>query len=204
MDLFNTDAFQNLLPFDGKVIHHGLILNTKDCQTFLELFLNANFWKNDEFLMFGKHIKTQRKVAWFGDENYEYTYSGATKKAFNWTPELLQLKELVEKTTGAKFNSCLLNLYHNGNEGLSWHTDNEKELGKNPTIASLTFGATRKFCFKHVKSKHKIDVLLQPGSLLTMQENTQENWLHSIPKSKKIDKPRINLTFRYFTPKHSK
>jgi len=199
MDLFNSDQLQNLLPFDGEVINHGLVLNTIDCQKYLKLFLKSDFWRNDEFLMYGKQIKTDRKVAWFGDFNYEYSYSGATKKALNWTSELLILKELVEEKTGKIFNSCLLNLYHNGNEGLSWHADDEKELGKNPTIASLTFGSTRKFSLKHIENKQKVDILLEAGSLFVMQGETQENWVHSIPKSKKTHKPRVNLTFRYFS-----
>lgn len=198
MDLFNTNELQNLLPFDGEVIHYGLVLNTKECKKYLDLFLNADFWRNDEFLMYGKHIKTERKVAWFGDANYKYTYSGTTKKALNWTSELLHLKKLVEEKTGQKFNSCLLNLYHNGSEGLSWHSDNEKELGKNPAIASLTLGSTRKFSLKHIEKKQKVDLFLEAGSLLVMQGKTQDYWVHSIPKSKNNYKPRINLTFRCF------
>ncbi|SDX67479.1 Alkylated DNA repair dioxygenase AlkB [Lutibacter oricola] len=197
MDLFNTDIFQNRLPFDGEVINYGLVLNTKQCQQYLEYFLNANFWKQDELIMFGKHITTSRKIAWFGDANFEYFYSGTKKIALEWTPEILELKQLVQEKTGAKFNSCLINLYHNGNEGLGWHTDNEKELGKNPIIASLSFGATRKFSLKHIANKQKVDLLLETGNLLVMQGSTQENWIHSVPKSKKIIHPRINLTFRY-------
>ena len=197
MDLFNTDSLQNKLPFDGEVINYGLVLSIKECRQYLECFLKADFWKQDKLVMFGKHITTSRKIAWFGDSNFEYNYSGTKKIALKWTSELLQLKQLVEEKTGTKFNSCLLNLYHNGNEGMGWHTDNEKELGKNPVIASLSFGATRKFSFKHNTTKKKVDLLLEAGNLLTMQGETQENWVHSVPKSKKVIHPRVNLTFRY-------
>ena len=113
-----------------------------------------------------------------------------------FTKELLDLKVLVEKITEAKFNSCLLNLYHDGNEGMGWHSDDEKSLGANTTIASLSFGAERKFSLKHKQTKQTVSVVLQSGSLLVMKGSTQTNWLHSLPKTTIIRKPRINLTFR--------
>lgn len=198
MDLFNTDVEQNLLPFDGEVIDYGLLLNAKDCQFYLNTLLNTNFWSHDEIVMFGKKIITDRKIAWIGDSDHQYFYSGTHKKAHIWTPELIELKRLVELKTGQTYNSCLLNLYHNGNEGLGWHQDNEKEINQNQGIASLSFGAARKFSFKHIESKQKVDIVLEPGRLLLMKGETQKNWLHSLPKSKKIQKPRVNLTFRYF------
>jgi alkylated DNA repair dioxygenase AlkB len=153
-------------------------------------------WENDEAVIFGKHIVAKRKVAWYGDSNYLYTYSNTTKQALAWTTELLDLKQIVEGLTETKFNSCLLNLYHNGNEGIAWHSDDEKSLGENSTIASLSFGAERKFYFKHKQTKQMISLVLEHGSLLIMKDATQTNWLHSLPKSKKITRPRINLTFR--------
>ena len=200
MDLFNTNSLQNKLPFDGEVIHYGSLLNRNDCIHYFNHFLNANFWKNDELIAFGKHIVTSRKIAWFGDANFEYNYSGTKKTALTWTPELLTLKKLVEEKTGETFNSCLLNLYHNGEEGLGWHTDNEKELGETPAIASLSFGSTRKFSLKHIKTKQKVDLFLETGDLLVMKGATQKHWLHGVPKSKKVMNARINLTFRYFQP----
>lgn len=197
MDLFNTNCIQNLLPFDGEVLNYGVILNNTDCQLYLNKFLTEKFWSPDELVIFGKRIITTREVAWFGDSDYKYSYSSSVKQALPWTSELIILKKLVEEKTGEKFNSCLLNLYHNGNEGMGWHQDNEKELGKNPVIASLSLGIARKFSFKHIESKHKIDTILEAGSLLLMKGTTQDNWLHSVPKSKKINKPRINLTFRH-------
>ncbi|MBI9040025.1 alpha-ketoglutarate-dependent dioxygenase AlkB [Lutibacter sp.] len=196
MDLFSVNSFQNILPFDGEVLDYGLVLNSENCSYYFNIFLNAGFWEHDEFVMFGKQIITARKVAWFGDLECQYSYSSSIKKAIAWTPELLSIKNLVELKTGKTFNSCLLNLYHNGNEGMGWHQDNEKELGKNPIIASLSLGVARKFSFKHVQSKQKVDILLQPGSLLLMKGETQEKWLHSVPKTTKVKSPRINLTFR--------
>jgi alkylated DNA repair dioxygenase AlkB len=196
MDLFTSNSLQNLLPFDGEVLNYGHILNSEDCNYYFNKLLTADFWKNDELIVFGKQIITKRKVAWFGDDNIEYSYSNTTKKGLVWTPEILNLKQLVELKTGERFNSCLLNLYHNGNEGMAWHSDNEKELGTNPIIASLSLGATRKFSFKHKQTKQKVDVLLYSGNLLVMKGETQHKWIHSLPKTKKVQTPRINLTFR--------
>ncbi len=186
----------NLLPFDGTVHYHGKILNKKQIAFYLDTLLNAIEWKNDEAIIYGKHIITKRKVAWYGNADYSYTYSNTTKQALPWTKELLELKMFVEKITHTTFNSCLLNLYHDGNEGMAWHSDDEKALGKNSTIASLSFGAERKFSLKHKLSKQTVSLTLENGSLLVMKDTTQSNWRHCLPKSKKIIHPRINLTFR--------
>ena len=196
MDLFNTESVSNLLPVDGIVDYHGKIMNQQEAQHYLKVLLNTIPWKHDEALIYGKRIITKRKVAWYGDGEYSYTYSKTTKQALIWTPELLKLKGLVEKICKTKFNSCLLNLYHSGDEGMSWHSDDEKSLGKNTTIASLSLGAERKFSLKHKKSKQTVSVILERGSLLVMKSNTQTHWLHSLPKTKKVKMPRINLTFR--------
>jgi len=196
MNLFNTEALTNLLPYDGEVNYYGPVIDLQTASRYLQTLLNTIEWKNDEAIIFGKHIITKRKVAWYGDAGFSYKYSGTTKHALAWTAELLQLKQLVETLTGDQFNSCLLNLYHTGDEGMAWHSDDEKSLGKNTTIASLSFGAERKFALKHRQSKEPRSVLLQNGSLLVMKGATQTNWLHSLPKTKKITIPRINLTFR--------
>jgi alkylated DNA repair dioxygenase AlkB len=153
-------------------------------------------WKNDEVVVFGKHIVTKRKTAWYGDSNYVYIYSNTIKQALPWTREVVNLKQIVENLSNTKFNSCLLNLYHNGNEGMGWHSDDEKSIEDNSTIASVSLGAERKFSFKHKQSNKTISLLLEHGSLLLMKDATQKNWLHSLPKSSKITLPRINLTFR--------
>ena len=116
--------------------------------------------------------------------------------ALQWTAGLLELKELAEKTTGEVYNSCLLNLYHDGSEGMAWHSDGEKDLKKNGAIASMSFGAERKFSFKNKKTRENVSLILQHGSLLVMKDSTQSHWLHRLPPAKRISKPRVNLTFR--------
>ena len=146
---FEFDPEKNWLPKDGTVNYYGKLFNQKQADDLLKALLTNIEWRNDEVFIFGKNIITKRKVAWYGEKQYEYTYSKTTKQALKWTKELLELKTKIELRTGESFNSCLLNLYHNGNEGMAWHSDNEKDLKKNGTIASLSFGAARKFTFKH-------------------------------------------------------
>ena len=196
MDLFDQDRISNLLHKDGTVNYYRNVLTHNEANRYFDLLLQNILWRNDEAVIFGKHIVTKRKVAWYGDSDYLYTYSNTTKQALVWTKELSDLKQRVEDVTGTKFNSCLLNLYHDGDEGIAWHSDDEKPLGENSIIASLSFGAERKFSFKHKHTKQTISVVLEHGSLLIMKDATQTNWLHSLPKSKKITRPRINLTFR--------
>ena len=196
MDLFNQEKIVNVLPYDGISNYHGKILTQNQSQFYYQKLLSKIEWKNDEAVIFGKKIITKRKVAWYGDTNYYYHYSNVTKQALLWTKELLELKEIVEKESSATYNSCLLNLYHSGEEGMAWHSDGEKMLKKNGEIASLTLGAERKFSFKHKETKHKVDIVLENGSLLVMKGTTQTNWLHRLPPTKLIKTPRINLTFR--------
>ena len=186
----------NLLPEGGTALYYGPILGPQEAERYFDILLNTLDWKQDEVVIFGKRHLTRRKTAWHGDKEFQYTYSNTTKKALPWTPELLELRELAQKRTGGSFNSCLLNLYHSGEEGMSWHSDNEKELGPQPMIASLSLGAERKFSLKHRESRTTVSVYLENGSLLLMKDATQENWLHSLPKTKKVKEPRINLTFR--------
>ncbi len=196
MDLFNQEKISNILPFDGITNYHGKILSEEKSAFYYQKLLSEIEWKNDEAIIFGKRIITKRKVAWYGNTNYDYNYSNVTKQALLWTKELLTLKEIVEKESNATYNSCLLNLYHSGEEGMAWHSDGEKMLKKNGEIASLTLGAERKFSFKHKESKQKIDIVLERGSLLVMKDTTQTNWLHRLPPTKLVKSPRINLTFR--------
>ncbi|MDZ4788616.1 MAG: alpha-ketoglutarate-dependent dioxygenase AlkB [Blastochloris sp.] len=196
MELFQPQPDFNLLPCDGLVNYHGPILSEQNSTKFYHTLFQSIPWAHDEVVLFGKRIVMARKVAWYGDADYSYTYSGSTKHAQIWTPELAQIKALAEKQTGSFYNSCLLNLYHDGSEGMGWHSDDEKCLGKENVIASISFGAERKFYFKHKNTNKLISITLENGSLLVMKGATQANWLHSIPKSKKIKTPRINLTFR--------
>lgn len=198
MDLFNPEPQPNLnlLPFDGIVQYYGKVMNHSTANAYLNTLLESIEWKNDEAIIYGKHIITKRKVAWYGDRNFSYTYSNTTKQALIWTKELIELKMLTEKLSGERFNSCLLNLYHNGEEGMAWHSDDEKAIGLNTSIASLSFGAERKFSLKHKVSKETVSQILENGSLLVMKDTTQTHWLHSLPKTKKVSAPRVNLTFR--------
>ncbi len=196
MDLFNSSLQQNILPYDGEVIYHGVLFSKEQSNAYLQAMLERIEWKHDKAVIFGKHITTARKVAWYGDDAFSYTYSGTTKEALLWTTELLELKRVVEKATQATFNSCLLNLYHDGKEGMAYHSDDEKALGKNTTIASVTFGAVRKFLFKHKTTGESTSLILEHGSLLVMKGETQTNWLHRLPPTTKVNTPRVNLTFR--------
>jgi alkylated DNA repair dioxygenase AlkB len=196
MILFNEDRVSNLLPNDGTVNYYGKVLSSKKANQYFDLLIRNILWKNDEIILFGKRIVTKREAAWYGDSVYLYTYSNITKQALPWTKELCELKQIVEEFTGTIFNSCLLNLYHNGDEGMGWHSDDEESLGKNNTIASLSLGAERKFLFKHKQSKQIVSLVLEHGSLLIMKDVTQANWLHSLVKSKNVTQSRINLTFR--------
>ncbi len=153
-------------------------------------------WKQDEVMMFGKKIVTKREVAWYAETELVYEYSKIKRTAKLFTKDLVELKGVVEKITGATFNSCLLNLYHNGEEGMGWHSDSEDTLVRDASIASLSFGANRKMSFKHKVSKELIQVVLESGSLLLMGKGSQDHWWHSIPKSKRVSKSRISLTFR--------
>ncbi len=198
MDLFSKeeDELRNLLPKDGTVNYYGKLFSTKQAKRYFESLLNMIEWRCDEAVIFGKLIVTKRKVAWYGDSEFEYTYSNTTKKALPWTANLLDLKAIVEEQTNETFNSCLLNLYHSGEEGMAWHSDGEKDLKKNGAIASLSFGAERKFSFKHKIEKTNVSLVLEHGSLLVMKGATQTHWLHCLPPTKMASKPRINLTFR--------
>ncbi|EPF72177.1 alpha-ketoglutarate-dependent dioxygenase AlkB family protein [Acinetobacter rudis] len=197
MILFESNNHhQNRLPCDGTVLYFGQIIPSEQADAYFSELLSSISWKHDEAIIYGKHIKTKRKVAWYGDHPFSYTYSKMTKHALMWTSALLELKNIVEQYSNETFNSCLLNLYHDGNEGMAWHSDAEVDLKKNGVIASLSFGAERKFSFKHKCSKEKVELVLAHGSLLIMKDTTQTHWLHRLPPSKRINTARINLTLR--------
>lgn len=200
MELYTRKKITDLLPADGIAEYYGPVMAEKDAVAYFEKLLKEIDWKNDEALIFGRHYITKRKAAWYGDQGYQYTYSNRTKHALQWTNSLLEIKSGIEKILGIDFNSCLLNLYHDGDEGMAWHSDDEKSLAINGVIASVSFGAERKFSFRHKSTKETVSLVLENGSLLVMRGSTQVNWLHRLPKSKKILSPRINLTFRIMVP----
>ena len=201
MNLFSQllDPPINLLPQDGEANYHGIVLDAETADYFLAYLMNNIAWKNDAAIIFNKKVITKRKVAWYASQAFDYTYSRITRSALPWTPELLDLKHRVEAISGETFNSCLLNLYHSGDEGMAWHSDSERQLLQNGAIASVSLGAERQFMFKHKNTKATHASVLQHGSLLVMKGVTQTHWLHSLPPTKKINLPRINLTFRTVT-----
>ena len=196
MDLFNKEKVINILPFDGSADYYSKMLTTAEAKYYFDRMLMNVEWRNDEAVIFGRHIVTKRKVAWYGDRSYSYAYSGKTRDALSWTSDLLELKGVVERLSGRTFNSCLLNLYHNGEEGMAWHSDDERTLEPDGAIASLSLGAERKFSFRHRKTRETLSILLEPGSLLVMHGPTQTHWMHALPKTKRVSLPRVNLTFR--------
>ena len=182
---------------NGEYIYLSHFFNTVDSNRYFTHFLESIHWKQEEMKIYGKTVKFPRLTAWYGDNDKPYTFSGITLTPENWTKELVAIKELVEERCQTVFNSVLLNLYRDGSDSISWHTDAEKELGEHPVIVSVSFGATRKFQLRHKETKERIDIELQHGSVLIMQGALQHYWQHQIPKTKKQVGKRINLTFRY-------
>ncbi len=180
----------------GQAIYYGNILTDEQKENYFKELLNNIEWENEKVIMFGKEIITKRKVAFYADNELKYTYSQKTKKGAKWTNALLSIKNRVEEHTKSNYNACLLNLYHDGAEGMGWHSDDEKEIIPNSSIASFSLGAERKFSFKHKSTKETYSILLENGSILEMKGEIQKHWLHALPKTKKIITPRINLTFR--------
>ncbi len=190
------DQPYNILGQDGEAYYYTSVMSSKDADHYLDMLLHQVDWQYDQAIMFGKEITMGRKFSWYGDEPFLYTYSKKTRKAHSWIPVLLELRSLIEGTSGVSFNSCLLNLYHNGQEGMGWHSDDQKELKPHYAISSLSLGAPRKFVFKHKKTKETAAQVLDHGSLLIMKGPTQVYWQHSLPPTKMVQAPRINLTFR--------
>ena len=154
-------------------------------------------WKQDKIMMYGKELPLPRLSAWYGENNKPYTYSGINLKPLPWTEELLQIKAKIEDVAKMKFTSVLLNRYRDGQDYVGWHTDAEKELGKNPVIGSVNFGATRKFQLRRIDDhSEKFEVELKHGTFLVMQGSTQHFWQHQVPKTALKIGERLNLTFR--------
>lgn len=174
----------------------GFFAEEESCFFFQQLCSEIS-WVHDTIKMYGREIITRRKVAWYGNQPYDYRYSGVSRHALPWTAELGKIKERVQMRCGINFNSCLLNMYHNGSEGMGWHSDAEPSLRAEAPIASVSFGQGRRFQFRKKNNpSHKLEVLLEHGSLLLMDAESQRNWQHCLPPSGKSLGPRINLTFR--------
>ncbi len=198
MPLFTpvVDPAVNCLPYEGTVNDYGVIFSPTDAAHYFTVLHETLAWQQDQALIYGHLITTMRKVAWYADAAYPYTYSRITRYALPWTEALLELKNRIEQLTQSVFNSCSINLYDDGNTGMAWHSDDEKELGENTIIASLSLGAVRRFAFKHKRTDHRVTLSLESGHLIVMKDETQRHWQHCVHKTKKITSPRINLTFR--------
>jgi alkylated DNA repair dioxygenase AlkB len=193
---FDSNNKINILPFDGYVYYIPNFLTVTEQNEICEKLFSNLEWEPDQAVIYGKNVMTKRKIAWFSDHGATFSYSGVTRLSKKWDPLVLDLKKQVEKKIDYQFNSCLLNLYHNGIEGMGWHSDKTKEFGAVTTIATLSLGTKRRFDFKHIKTGEQISIHLDAGSLLVMTENTQINWLHQVPKTTKVKDGRISLTFR--------
>jgi alkylated DNA repair dioxygenase AlkB len=190
-------GFERLEMPEADVIFYRTFFSEARANVFYEeLYRNAN-WRQEQIKLYGKLIDLPRRTAWYGDEGRSYTYSGITVTPNPWMPVLLEIKKEIEIVSGVIFNSVLLNLYRTERDSVAWHSDDEPELGRNPVIGSVSFGATRRFQFKHKRDKaprQKID--LPHGSYLLMKGLTQHSWLHQVAKEAKPLGARINLTFR--------
>ena len=204
MDLFSQieqnqeRKFEKFFFKDGEVWLMKNFLKQKEAEEYFNILSATIHWKQEEIQYYGKTYPVPRKTAWYGYDGLNYSYSGINCNPEPWTKELLELKIKIEELLPEQeFNSVLLNMYRDGNDKVSWHSDDEKELGTNPIIASLSLGATRRFDIKHKlepELTHKFK--LTNGSLIIMKGAMQHHWLHQVPVQKKISEPRINLTFR--------
>ena len=188
---------ETIMLKDGEIEYYERFLEIEKADEYFEALLKFDDWRHDKIKLFGREIYQPRLTALFGEPGNNYTYSGLEMIPNPFTSELIEIKDRCEKISHSSFNVCLANLYRDGKDSMGWHSDDEKELGKEPIIASVSLGAERIFHLKHKKdktAKHKIR--LQHGSLLVMKGSTQEFWKHQLPKTKQTIGPRINLTFR--------
>jgi len=187
-----------LLPLrDADIRYYPCFFDQETAERYFQALLRETAWEQRTLFVFGKHRLEPRLTAWYGDEGASYSYSGTTRHPKPWTPLLREIKQRVENAAGVCYNSLLLNQYRDGNDSVSWHSDDEESLGHNPSIASVSFGVMRSFHLRHRQDKqlrHKID--LEHGSLLVMQGPTQHYWHHQVPKTSRAVGQRINLTFR--------
>ena len=188
---------KNLLPIDGEIYYFPNYFSKKESTAYFDNLYSEISWQEKQIKLFGKKIMQPRLMAWHGDKGKQYSYSGITLQATPWTAELVKIKNKIEKLNIGVFNFVLLNLYRNGEDSMGWHRDNEKELGQQPIIGSVSFGETRRFCLHHKAKDLKISLDLTDGSYLQMQGDSQKYWRHCIPKEKNRSNPRINLTFRF-------
>jgi alkylated DNA repair dioxygenase AlkB len=192
----NNIDFEPIKVQNGEYIYAPSFFNVSKADYYFEKLKSEIDWKQEEMIMYGKRLKFPRLTAWYGDNDKPYSFSGITLNPKPWTNDLIDIKRKIETKCNVIFNSVLLNLYRNGKDSISWHTDAEKELGTNPVIASVNFGEARTFQLRHQITKQKIEIELSHGSLLIMQGELQHYWQHQVPKTSKEIGQRINLTFR--------
>lgn len=192
----NNNYFEPIKIQNGEYIYVPSFFNTTKADNYFKKLKSEIDWKQEEMIMYGKSLKFPRLTAWYGDNDKPYSFSGITLNPKPWTNDLIDIKRKIETKCNVIFNSVLLNLYRNGKDSISWHTDAEKELGTNPVIASVNFGEARTFQLRHQTTKQKIEIELSHGSLLIMQGELQHYWQHQVPKTSKEIGQRINLTFR--------
>lgn len=187
---------QSVVLQNGEYIYYPNFIDSPTANYYLEAFKNNIEWKQESMNMYGKQVLFPRLTAWYGENDKPYSFSGIKLNPNAWSNDLIEIKKLIEPECKVEFNSVLLNLYRDGNDSISWHTDAEKELGKNPLIASVNFGVERKFQIRHNETQETHTILLKHGSLLIMKGQLQHFWKHQVPKQKTVLKERINLTFR--------
>ncbi len=188
---------ENLLPFDGEAFYYPNLFSLQEAGKYFHHLKEHISWKQEPIKIFGKQIMQPRLTAFYGDANKAYSYSGIIMHPMEWNEDLLQIKERIEAISTVNFNAALLNQYRSGQDSMGWHRDNEKELGANPVIGSVSFGATRKFQLRNYKDKNIVrSIELGNGSFLLMKGTTQHFWEHQLPKTGKAIGPRINITFR--------
>jgi len=181
---------------NGEYCYYPSFFSKVESDFYLKDLTDNILWKQESMNMYGKRINFPRLTAWYGENDKPYSFSGITLNPLPWSTNLLEIKNRIEPKAGVIFNSVLLNRYRDGNDSISWHTDAEPELGRNPVIASVNFGETRNFQLRHIETKEKIEIELVHGSLLIMQGELQHFWQHQVPKTSRKVKERINLTFR--------
>jgi len=205
LDLFGNPSPQKSVNYpkegltvieNGEYIFFSNFFSKEESDSLFKSLRNNIFWNQESMNMYGKKIDFPRLTAWYGNNDKSYSFSGITLRPHPWTTDILAIKNKIEPFSKILFNSVLLNLYRDGKDSISWHTDAERELGINPVIASVNFGATRKFQLRHINTREIKEIELTHGSLLIMQGELQHFWQHQVPKTNKIIGERINLTFR--------
>lgn len=186
----------NIVPFEGELYLYNHFYNLTESDLLFAQLQTELDWQEEAIFIYGRWVKVPRLMCWYGDSDACYRYSGVNHQPILWTPVLQAIREKVERQCRCTFNSVLANLYRDGNDSMGCHADDEKELGLNPVIASLSLGDQRLFKLHHKKSKEKLDIVLGHGDLLVMAGTLQHHWMHSVPKTKKLKTSRINLTFR--------